>query len=57
MLSILLYVALLAIRVSAGSLPHLDKYATLVHPRTASNTTYNFIIAGGGIEGLQLQTV
>jgi choline dehydrogenase len=52
MISILLFVALLAIRVSSGSLPHLGKYATHVHPRTASNTSYNFIIAGGGIGGL-----
>lgn len=26
--------------------------ATIVSPRTASDTTYDFIIAGGGISGL-----
>ena len=52
MLSTLLFVALLAIQVTAGSLPHVGKYAQVVEPRTVSNTTYNFIIAGGGIGGL-----
>lgn len=52
MLSILLSAALLAAQVSSSSLPRLGKYATLVHPRQVANTTYNFIIAGGGIGGL-----
>ena len=52
MISHLLFLTLLAIGISASSFPSLGKYARLVEPRTASNTTYDFIIAGGGIGGL-----
>ncbi len=52
MLPTLLFAALLAIQASAGSLPHLGKYARVITPDVASNTAYNYIIAGGGIGGL-----
>jgi len=48
----LVIAALLAIQVSAGSNKHLGKFARVVTPEVASNTTYNFVIAGGGIGGL-----
>lgn len=36
--------------VAATSLP--GRYARIVQPRTVSNTTYDFVIIGGGIGGL-----
>jgi len=48
----LIFAALLAVQVSAGTNRHLGKFARVVTPEVASNTTYNFIIAGGGIGGL-----
>ncbi len=42
---------LVILKASAGK---LGKYATVVTPAKASNTTYDFIIAGGGIAGLTL---
>jgi len=48
----LILASLLALQVNAGSNKQLGKFARVVTPEVASNTTYNFIIAGGGIGGL-----
>lgn len=37
---------------AVGAVPAAGKYARVVQPRTVANTTYDFVIIGGGIGGL-----
>jgi choline dehydrogenase len=44
--------ALFVLVSAVGAAPAAGKYARVVQPKTVSNTTYDFIIVGGGIGGL-----
>jgi hypothetical protein len=51
MLSSVLLLLTIGLEVSARA---ASKYARIIGPDTASNSTYDFIIVGGGIAGLSV---
>lgn len=45
-------IACLGLAVAAEATSELGRYATIIEARVATNESYDFVVAGGGIAGL-----